>query len=118
MNWYKEELVISDKVKIEAYGEHDGKNYLVYFENIPKDMMYFKFTSRWRLEEFLYTVGVERFNYKSSNGKVITKVWKYIPEEIENWKDSNFRTKKELQRGMPEKYSYDDWRCGHFIKEK
>lgn len=114
-----EELVITDGTKIKAYGEHDGKNYLAYFENIPKELMYFKFHARWRLEEFLYTHKIEKFDYKSSNGKVITKVWEYIPEEIEEWKEDDWgKTKKEKQEGMPEKYSYHDWRLGHFVKEK
>ena len=42
----------------------------------------------------------------------------YIPEEIEDWRTTWCRTKTEKQRGMPEKYTYDDWNLGHYIKEK
>lgn len=118
MNYYHTELVIQDTVKIKAYGEHNGKEYLVYFENVPKELMYFKFLTRHRLEEFLYCHGIEKFDYKSSNGKIMTKIWEYLPEELEKWNKSQFRTKKEKQLGVPEKYSYDDWKCGHYIKEK
>ena len=119
MNWYMDSLVITDATNIKPYGEHNGKEYLVYFENIPKEQMYFKFSTKWRLEEFLYLHKIEKFAYKSSNGKVITKVWEYIPENIEHWKSYDWgKTKKEKEEGMPEKYSWDDWRCGHYIKEK
>lgn len=68
--------------------------------------------------EFLYQNGIEKFDYKSSNGKVITKVWEYVPDEVEDWRTDWGRTKSEKQRGMPEKYTYDDWQLGHYIKEK
>ena len=115
---YKNNLVIQDTVKIKAYGEHNGKDYLVYFENISKELMYFKFNTRHGLEEFLYCHGIEKFDYKSSNGSVITKVWEYFPEKLEEWKSDKFRTAKEKKQGHPDKYSCDDWYCGHYVKEK
>jgi len=118
MAWFNDCLIINDNTKLKAYGEHNGKSYLAYFNDIPKDVMYFKFASKWRLEEFLYTHGIEKFDYKSSNGNIITKVWEYIPKELEEWKEDNFRTAKEKKQGYPDKYSWDDWRCGHYIKEK
>ena len=110
-------LVITDGTKIKAYAEHIGKDYLVYFENISPELMYYRFSTRWSMEEFLYRHGIEKFDYKSSNGKTITKVWKYKQEELDEWKDSWSRTKKEKLQGKPEKYSWDDWYCGHFVKE-
>lgn len=110
-------LVIEDIAKVKAYGEHNGKYYLAYFENIPKEMMYFKFNTRHSLEEFIYRLGIEKFDYKSSNGKIITKIWEYIPKKVEEWNNSQFRTKKEREAGKPEKYSWDDWYLGHFLKE-
>lgn len=111
-------IIIGDSLKIKGYGEHIGKDYFVYFENISPDLLKYKFRNRWEMENFLYQNGIEKFDYKSSNGKVITKVWEYIPEEIEDWRTSWCRTKTEKQRGMPEKYTYDDWHLGHYIKEK
>ena len=118
MSRYWEGLVVTDKVKTKAYGEHDGKKYLAYFENIPKELMYFEFDTRHALEEFLYCHGIEKFNYKSSNGSIIPKVWEYNPGKLEEWKDSRFRTAAEKKRGTPEKYSWEDWYCGHFTREK
>ena len=111
-------LIVTDKVKMNAYGEHNSKEYLAYFKDIPKDLMYFKFSTRHGLEEFLYRNGIEKFDYKSSNGSTVTKVWEYFPEKLEEWKTDRLRTKKEKQQGTPEKYSWDDWYCGHYIKEK
>ena len=111
-------LVIGDSLKIKCYGEHLGRNYFAYFEDISPDLLKLKFNSKWSMEEFLYKNGIEKFDYKSSNGKVITKIWKYIPEEIEDWRDTYCRTKTEKQEGMPEKYSSEDWHLGHYIKEK
>ena len=81
-------------------------------------MLKYKFRNRWGMEEFLYSNGIEKFDYKSSNGKVITKVWEYIPEEIEDWRSSPFLTRTQKQKGMPEKYTYEDYNLGHFIKQK
>ena len=39
-------------------------------------------------------------------------------EKVEDWRTNWCRTKTEKQRGMPEKYTYDDWNLGHYIKEK
>lgn len=110
-------LVLGESLKIKAYGEHIGKYYYVYFENISADLLKYQFHAKWAMEEFLYTHGIERFDYKSSNGKVINKVWKYIPEEIEDWRNDWCRTKTEKQRGMPEKYTFEDWQLGHYIKD-
>ena len=118
MYYHENYLVLGDSLKIKAYGEHIGKSYFVYFENISPDLLKYKFDARWQMEEFLYSNGIERFDYKSSNGKIITKVWQYIPEEIEDWKDSWCRTKSEKQKGIPNKYSYEDYQLGHYIKEK
>ena len=43
-----------------------------------------------------------------SNGKVITKVQEYISEEIEDWRTNWCRTKTKKQKGMLEKYTYED----------
>ena len=115
---YDNNLMIGDSLKIKGYGEHIGKDYFVYFENISPDLLKYKFRNRWGMEEFLYSNGIEKFDYKSSNGKVITKVWEYIPEEIEDWRTSWCRNKTEKQREMTKKYTYDDWQLGHYIKEK
>ena len=80
---YDNNLIIGDSLKIKSYGEHIGKDYFVYFENISPDLLKYKFRNRWEMEEFLYQNGIEKFDYKSSNGKVITKVWEYIPEKVE-----------------------------------
>ena len=115
---YDNNLIIGDSLKIKGYGEHIGKDYFVYFENISPDLLKYKFRNRWEMENFLYQNGIEKFDYKSSNGKVITKVWEYIPDEVEDWRTGWGRTKTEKQRGMPEKYTYNDWYLGHYIKEK
>ena len=107
-------LVITDKAKLEAYGEHIGKEYKVYFSNISPELMYFSFNSRRQMEEFLYRHKFERYTYKSSNGNTIIKVWEYIQEKLDEYKEYPCNRKKLL----PEKYSWDDWYCGHFIKEK
>ena len=35
------------------------------------------------MEEFIYRHGIENYTYKSSNGNLINKTWKYIPEKLE-----------------------------------
>ena len=108
------EVVIKN---LKVFGEHNGNTYLVYFEDIPKEKLCFSFNKRWAMEEFIYKHGIEKFDYKSSNGKTITKVWKYIPEKLKEWKEYDYRTKWQIEKGMPEKYSYSDLECGHFVKE-
>ena len=105
-------LVLGDNLKINPIAEHKDKSYIIHFMNIPPELLYYSFNKRWQLEEFIYRNGIEQFKYKSSNGKTINKVWEYIPEKLEEWKKYNIPKKK------PEKYSWDDYMCGHFIKSK
>ena len=105
-------LVLGDNLKINPIAEHKGKSYIIHFMNIPPELLYYSFNKRWQLEEFIYSNGIEQFKYKSSNWKTINKVWEYIPEKLEEWREYNTSKKK------PEKYSWDDYMCGHFIKSK
>ena len=111
-------LIITSEAKLKKYGEHKDKKYLCYFENLPSNLIYYSFVTRYEMECFLYKNGIEKFDYKSSNGKIITKVWEYIPEKLEEWKSYEFMTAKEKKQGYPEKYTWHDFECGHYIKEK
>lgn len=108
------DLEIKNKDNFKIHGEHRDKLYCVYLDFFPKDEVYFTFTKRTDMEQFIYRLGFEKFIYKSSNGKIISKVWEYIPEELEEWR-SWYETRKNKE---PKKYSFDDFMCGHFVKEK
>ena len=97
-------LIISNKA--ELFGEHINRDYILSIKDIPKDVIYFKFTKRRNMEEFIYRHGIENYTYKSSNGNLINKTWKYIPEKLE-------KERKWFKK--IEKYSFEDFFCGHFI---
>lgn len=100
-------FIISNKV--EFFGEHISNSYILSIKSIPKETLYFKFIKRRNMEEFIYRHGVENYTYKSSNGNIINKVWKCIPEKYEKEK----KWYKKI-----EKYSFEDFYCGHFIGRK
>lgn len=79
-------LIITSNTKIKAYGEHLGKEYIVNFENISSDLLYYSFPARWQMEEFLYRKGITKYIYKSSSGKEIIKVWEFKQKELEAYK--------------------------------
>lgn len=108
-------MIINIK-NMEVCGKHKDKSYIVYFKGISEDNLNFIFNKRWELEEFLYSNGIEKFTYYSSNGNALTKIWEYIPEKLDSWKNNCSRTNKEKQQGMPTKYSLEDYLCGHFVK--
>lgn len=106
-------LEVENKEKYKIYGEHKDKLYYVYLDFFPKDEVHFVFRKRIDMEEFIYELGFEKYTYKSSNGKTIQKQWTYIDEELSEWKNW-YGTKK---NSAPKKYTFDDFMCGHFIKE-
>ncbi len=108
------ELVITDSTKIKAYGEHTGKIYKVYFDNMSPELIYFEFDRRWQMEEFLYNHGFEKFTYKSSNGSTINKKWEYIQSKLNEYNNLYGKNKGHV---FPEKYSWEDYYCGHYVKE-
>lgn len=106
-------LKINDIDKFTMYGEHKDKLYYAYLDFFPKGVN-FVFRKRIDMEEFIYSLGFERFIYKSSNGKSFSKKWEYISEELEDWMHW-YGTKT---KPYPKKYGFDDFMCGHFVKEK
>ena len=67
------ELEIKNKSKFRIYGEHKDKLYHVYLDFFPRDEVYFTFTKRTDMEQFIYRLGFEKFTYKSSNGEISQK---------------------------------------------
>ena len=53
-------LIIGDSLKIKGYGEHIGKDYFVYFENISPDLLKYKFRNRWEMENLIINLLMEK----------------------------------------------------------
>lgn len=96
------------KCGVKAYAEHKDGRYYAYYDELPADKICLKFTTKYELEYFLYRSGIEKFVYKSSNGKLIEKVFKY----------KNTKEAQEDLEDSEEKYDYHDFCAGHFVKNK
>lgn len=107
-------FLVNNKDNYTVYGEHKDKFYYVYLDFFPKDNIFFRFYKRTDMEQFIYGMGYERYIYISSNGKSFLKTWEYIQSELDDWKEWNETKNKK----SPDKYTFDDFMCGHFVKER